>query len=193
VAVWGGDGTPPPPRLHQELCKQVLIGEFGSFYFWNSAQNHHAPRIYMAPLSFIYNPLSLFPLSLGPSELGSTAAQFCNEDRIKISSETVEPLAITTNNITSKTVLHRITRSIVRNRTLLAVRLAVRCHRSVRVITCLVTFALRLSCSLHYYLPRPHLSVNPHQRRSPLRLSMAMSHSPARRLRDSPGRRTASS
>jgi hypothetical protein len=43
----------------------------------------------MASLSFIYNPLSLFPLSLGPSELGSAAAQFCNEDCIKISAGTV--------------------------------------------------------------------------------------------------------
>jgi hypothetical protein len=59
----------------------------------------------MASLSFIYNPLSLFPLSLGPlvpwslgplvpwslgpSELGSAAAQFCNEDGIKIFIESV--------------------------------------------------------------------------------------------------------
>jgi len=39
-------------------------------------------------------------------------AQFRNEDRIKISPETVRSAAIHTNNITSETVLHRITRVI---------------------------------------------------------------------------------
>jgi hypothetical protein len=50
----------------------------------------------------------LVPVSLGPSELGSEAAQFCNKDRIKIRTETVQPFATATNKITSKSTLHMV-------------------------------------------------------------------------------------
>jgi hypothetical protein len=52
---------------------------------------------------------SLVPLSLCPSEQGCEAAQFCNEDRIKIFPKTVQSSATCTNKVTSETVQHRIT------------------------------------------------------------------------------------
>jgi hypothetical protein len=57
---------------------------------------------------FIYNPFpsSLFPC---PSKPGSKAAQFRNEDRIKIFPETVQDPATHTKKATSKSVQHRIT------------------------------------------------------------------------------------
>jgi hypothetical protein len=63
VAVLGRGRDPSPHPICTKNCASRSFSEnSGSFYFLNSAQNHHAPRIYMASLSFIYNPLSLCPL-----------------------------------------------------------------------------------------------------------------------------------
>jgi hypothetical protein len=62
-------------------------------------------------------PCPSFPLSLCPSEQGCEAAQFCNEDRIKISAETVQSSLTITKDAASQSTRHRITPSVVRNRT----------------------------------------------------------------------------
>jgi hypothetical protein len=68
----------------------------------------------MASMLFIYNSVSRIPL---PSKLHSEVAQFRNEDDIKIYAESVASVATITNQSTSESVLHRISRALVRNRT----------------------------------------------------------------------------
>src|SRR5580658_2999980 len=66
-------------------------------------------RISMASQLFTYNRCPFFPLPLGPLKLGSEAAQFRNEDRIKISPETVQSSGNISIKTASKSVQHRIT------------------------------------------------------------------------------------
>jgi hypothetical protein len=91
---------------------------------WDPSPIPYAPEVVQTRITLIENdegflflhpfvPLSLFPFvpfSLFPSEQGCEAAQFCNEDRIKISVETVQlPLTIT-KDVASGSTLHRIAR-----------------------------------------------------------------------------------
>ena len=78
----GHPPTPSPSPLHRNRCK-----------------TNSSLRIPMAFPLFIYNPFpsSLFPC---PSKLCSEAAQFRNEDRIKIFPETVQYPATHTKTIT---------------------------------------------------------------------------------------------
>src|ERR1700679_1140586 len=86
----GGDPSPTPFHCDREHCRRR--------YLWLL--------------------VALVPMSLSPLVPRNCAtAQFRNEDRIKISPETVQSSVTRTKNITSETVLHRITRALVRNRT----------------------------------------------------------------------------
>ena len=80
----------------------------------------YAPEIVQTKITLIENgkgflfliPCPSFPLSLCPSEQGCEAAQFCNEDRIKISVKTVQPSLTITKYEAWGSTLHRIDRML---------------------------------------------------------------------------------